>query len=397
MKILVVNAGSSSLKFQLIESDGEHVLSRGLYDGLSKSSTHCIRVISAGNDRQRDEIAITAHDQAVDDMLDILSRSGIVGPTDTIAATAHRVVHGGERFSGTVRIGESELQDLFRLSGLAPLHNPVNSACLEMMMRRLPDAAHYAIFDTAFHQTMPEEAFIYGLPYDLYKRFAIRKYGFHGSNHKYVALRAAEMIGLPAESLRIITCHLGNGQSICAVLHGKSVDTSMGFTPLEGLPMGTRSGSFDPDIIFFLLDNGYRVEEIRQMLHRESGLLGLSGISSDYRTIMEEASKGNPGALRTHRIMVHRITGLIGAYIAEMEGVDGIVFTGGIGENSPALRSDILSHFNYAGMKVDSEKNMSNSEIISTDESSIAALVIPANEELQIVREVMEARQNNSI
>ncbi len=386
MNILVVNAGSSSLKFKLIESESEKVLARGLYDGLSDGNTECRREITVGDTPVVDTAPFGTHEESLDDLIESVREFGV-------AATGHRVVHGGEMFSTTVRVDNAVLTDLKTIGYLAPLHNPINTSCLEMAMARLPGAAHYAVFDTAFHQTMPESAYLYGLPYRLYRERGIRKYGFHGTNHKYVALRAADILRRPITGLRIITCHLGNGQSICAVRGGESIDTTMGFTPLEGLPMGTRSGSFDPEILLLLLKTGYTPDQAGELINRESGLLGLSGISSDYRTIMERAEKGDTAARRTHDIMVHRITGYIGSYMAEMGGVDAVVFTGGIGEHAPGLRRDILAHFGFAGLLLDEERNCSGINLISAQASRIACLVIPANEELQIVREVIAAME----
>jgi acetate kinase len=393
MKILVINAGSSSLKFRLFETEGENILAKGLYDGLGEGNFAglCRVNIHVGVKKIQTQEPIESHENALDHMAGQLISLGVIGAIGDIIAIAHRVVHGGEQYRETVLVDNRMLAQLRDLSYLAPLHNPINIACIDVLKKRIPGASHYAVFDTAFHQTMPEEAYLYGLPYSLYKSMGIRKYGFHGTNHRYAAEQAANILKNKIDSLKIITCHLGNGQSVCAVKHGRSVDTSMGFTPLEGLPMGTRSGSFDPEIILFLLKNGYDTESVERLINKESGLLGISGISSDYRSIEKECANKNEAAIRTHRLMVHRITCTIGAFIAVMEGTDAIVFTGGIGENSAGLRSDVLSHFNFLGLRIDEDRNLANEEIISTDNSSIAAMVIPANEELQIVREVVSA------
>lgn len=393
MKVLIVNAGSSSLKFQLFNADGKKKLLKGLYDGIGEgaSPAGCTRIISSGNDDISERCAVTGHESAIDDMLAMMVRLQAIQGEREIRAVGHRVVHGGETYSKTTRISDEVLSVLRRYSHLAPLHNPINIACIEMLMKRLPESKQYAVFDTAFHQTMPEKAFLYGLPYDLYTNHGIRKYGFHGTNHRYVASRAAELLGKHPSTLRVITCHLGNGQSICAVCGGVSVDTSMGFTPLEGLPMGTRSGSFDPEIVLHLLELGYSRQEIRDLINKKSGLLGISGISGDYRVIEEMTEAGNLPAIRAHELLVHRITGTIGSYIAQMGGVDSIAFTGGIGEHSARLRRDVLMNFLFLGLEIDEEKNGRNDAIITKEHSAISALVIAANEELQMMTEVMEA------
>lgn len=381
------------MKFRLFQAEGEIVLARGLYDGLGEGDDQrpCRIHIEAGAKEIETSEPVVGHGKALDHMAEQLISLGVINSTGDIAATGHRVVHGGEQYRETALADDRVLAQLRELSSLAPLHNPINIACIEALKKRMPGASHYAVFDTAFHQTMPEEAYLYGLPYSLYKSMGIRKYGFHGTNHRYAAERAADILGRKIDSMNIITCHLGNGQSVCAVKRGRSVDTSMGFTPLEGLPMGTRSGSFDPEVVLFLLKNGYDPDSVERLINKESGLLGVSGISSDYRSIERECSNNNEAAMRTHRLMVHRITCTIGAYAAEMGGTDAIVFTGGIGENAVVLRSDVLRHFEYLGLCLDAERNLSSNEIISTDDSSVAAMVIPANEELQIVREVTSA------
>jgi acetate kinase len=393
MKLLVINAGSSSLKFRLFETIGENILAKGLYDGLGERNFAglCRVDIHVGVKKIQTQEPIESHENALDHMAEQLISLGVIRATGDIIATAHRVVHGGEKYRETLLVDDRMLDQLRALSYLAPLHNPINVACIEALKKRIPGASHYAVFDTAFHQTMPEESYLYGLPYSMYKSMGIRKYGFHGTNHQYAAEQAANILKNKIDSLKIITCHLGNGQSVCAVKNGRSVDTSMGFTPLEGLPMGTRSGSFDPEIILFLLKNGYDPESVERLINKESGLLGISGISSDYRSIEKERANKNEAAIRTHRIMVHRITSTIGAFMAIMGGTDAIVFTGGIGENAAVLRSDVLSHFKFFGLCVDEDKNLAHEEIISTDDSFIAAMVVPANEELQIVREVVSA------
>lgn len=393
MKILVVNAGSSSLKFQLFHAETETVLLKGAYDGigLSGKDAPCERKLTSSEGTERSHCEVKDHEGAISDMLESLMREGAITDRTEISAVAHRVVHGAERYSATTQIDGTVLSELGRLAFLAPLHNPVGIACIEILIHDLPGTRQYAVFDTAFHQTMPEEAFLYGLPYALYEKFGIRKYGFHGTSHKYVSLKAAEILGRDINELKIITCHLGNGQSICAVNSGQSVDTTMGFTPLEGLPMGTRSGSFDPEIVFFLLGHGYTPARIKTLINKESGLLGLSGISSDHRAIVEAIRAGDINAIRAEKVLVNRIVCTIGAYAAEMNGLDVIVFTGGIGENSPTLRRDVLSRLTFLGIDFDDPANLEGRTNITHPASRISALVIPTNEELQIMREARAA------
>mgnify|MGYP005835840391 CR=1 FL=1 len=396
MKILVVNAGSSSLKFQLFHAETETVLLKGAYDGigLSGKDTPCKRKLTSPEGTERSHCEIKDHEGAISDMLESLLRKGVITDRGEICAVAHRVVHGGERYSDTTLIDDTMLSELGRLAFLAPLHNPVGIACIETLIHDLPGTRQYAVFDTAFHQTMPEEAFLYGLPYALYEKFGIRKYGFHGTSHKYVSLKAAETLGRDIKELKIISCHLGNGQSICAVKNGRSVDTTMGFTPLDGLPMGTRSGSFDPEIVLFLLGHGYTADRIKTLINKESGLLGLSGISSDHRALVEAFLAGDVNALRAEKVLVNRIVCTIGAYAAEMDGLDVIVFTGGIGENSPDLRRDVLSRLLFFGIDFDDTANLEGRTHISLQSSRVSVLVVPTDEELQIMRETRAALES---
>ncbi len=393
MKILVVNAGSSSLKFQLFDARTEDVLIKGNYNGigLSGATTSCEKKIVSAGKTELLACSIRDHEGAIGDMLETLRIKGAISDRAEITAVGHRVVHGGERYSATTLIDGTVMSELGKNALLAPLHNPVGIACIEILIHDLPGTRQYAIFDTAFHQTMPEEAYLYGLPYALYKQFGIRKYGFHGTSHKYVSLKAAEILGRNIAELKIVTCHLGNGQSICAVKHGRSVDTSMGFTPLEGLPMGTRSGSFDPEIVFFLMGHGYTAAAIKSMINKESGLLGLSGISSDHRAIEEAMHAGDPNAIRAEKVLANRIICTIGAYAAEMGGLDTVVFTGGIGENSPTLRRDVLENLDFLGIDFDDEKNRAHAAILTRPDSRVVAMVVPTNEELQIMREARAA------
>ena len=390
MNILVINAGSSSLKFQYINPDSGEVLIKGLYDGLNRTDEKsCLRVLTIGS-KTTQETEIKTHRQAIEDMLSVLIEKKIVEDISNVRFLGHRVVHGAEEYSKTTEITDQMLLHLKKISFLAPLHNPVNIECIEILKEKLPEARQFAVFDTAFHQTIPEKIYLYGLPKELYDKFKIRKYGFHGISHKFVSKSAAQILKQPYEDLKIITCHLGNGQSICAINKGKSFDTSMGFTPVDGLPMGTRSGSFDPEIILFLLENGYSKEQIKKMINKESGLFGISQISSDHRQIEDLSIAGDKKAILANDILTTRIVSIIGSYIAEMNGVDVIVFTGGIGEKSAYLRELVLEHFSYLGLKLDKAANKSHSSIISTNDSKVIAMVVPTNEELEIAIETKE-------
>jgi len=390
MNILVINAGSSSLKFQYIDPDSGEVLIKGLYDGLNRTDgKSCLRVLTLGL-KTTQETEIKTHRQAIEDMLSVLIEKKIVEDISDVRFLGHRVVHGAEEYSKTTEITDQMLLHLKKISFLAPLHNPVNIECIEILKEKLPGARQFAVFDTAFHQTIPEKIYLYGLPKELYDKFKIRKYGFHGISHKFVSKSAAEILEQPYEDLKIITCHLGNGQSICAINKGKSFDTSMGFTPVDGLPMGTRSGSFDPEIILFLLENGYSKEQIKKMINKESGLFGISQISGDHRQIEDLSIAGDKKAMLANDILTTRIVSIIGSYIAEMNGVDAIVFTGGIGEKSAYLRELVLEHFSYLGLKLDKDANKSHSNIISTQDSKVIAMVVPTNEELEIAIETKE-------
>jgi len=395
MNILIINAGSSSLKFQLFDGEAGDVIVKGHYldIGGTASKPECVRNIAVRGREETATMAVEDHQSAIRDLLGLMRQRGVIRGDADIAAIGHRIVHGGERYSRATLVTQDVLSYLSEISVLAPLHNPVGLSCIEVLIESLPGVPQYAVFDTAFHRTIPEAVYLYGLPMELYKKYGIRKYGFHGINHSYVARRSAEILGRDIAGLKIVTCHLGNGQSICAVKYGQSLDTSMGFTPLEGLPMGTRSGSFDPGIIFFLIQRGLSPDAIHAMVNRQSGLLGLSGIDSHYKTIEERARSGDANAKRASDILINRITCLIGAYTAEMGGVDAIVFTGGIGEKSAYLRKGVLDHIGYITLELDDAANERNAEIITAPGSAVQALVIPANEELQIAREVIRAKR----
>jgi len=390
MKILVLNSGSSSLKFQLFEiKEKEHVLIKGIVDGIKLDDSFIKYEIN--NNIKKIKKKIKNHKIALKDVLDIILANRIISSLSEIKAIGHRAVHGGEEFKKTVLINDKVMKKIEELSELAPLHNPANLTGMRVCKELLPNVKQVAVFDTEFHSNMPEKAFVYGIPYKYYKKYGIRRYGFHGTSHKYVSKKAAEILKKDYKKLRIITCHLGNGSSIAAVQNGKSIDTSMGFTPLEGVVMGTRCGDIDPAIIFFLMKKEkLSVKEVDNLLNKKSGLLGISGISPDVRVLWNKEKKGNKRANLTLNVLAYRITKYIGSYTSVLNGLDAIVFTAGIGENAYYLRERILRNFEYIGLKVDKTRNKNNELIISSDNSKIKVLVIPTNEELQIARETFE-------
>ena len=390
MKILVLNSGSSSLKFQLFEIEKkENVLIKGIVDGIRLDDSF-IKCEINGNIKKINK-KIKNHREALKNVLDIILVNGIISSLDEIKAIGHRAVHGGEEFKKTVLINDKVMKKIEELSELAPLHNPANLTGMKVCKELLPNVKQVAVFDTEFHSDMPEKAFVYGIPYKYYKGRGIRRYGFHGTSHKYVSKKAAEILKKDYKKLKIITCHLGNGSSIAAVMNGKSIDTSMGFTPLEGIVMGTRCGDIDPAIIFFLMKKEkLSVKEVDNLLNKKSGLLGISGISPDVRVLWDNEKKGKKRAHLALDVLAYRITKYIGSYISVLNGVDAIVFTAGIGENAYYLRQRILKNFEYIGLKLDKKKNENNELIISAKNSKIKALVIPTNEELQIARETFE-------
>ncbi|NLI59992.1 MAG: acetate kinase [Clostridiales bacterium] len=398
MKVLVVNAGSSSLKYQLINMNGESVLAKGnverigMPEPLLKHTVQDKETVEIHGDF-KDHVA--ALKKVIETLVD--EKLGVIGSMDEISAVGHRVVHGGERFSSSVIIDDEVMEAIEANIELAPLHNPANIMGIQACRNIMPNTPMVAVFDTAFHQTMPQKAFMYAVPYSVYEDLGVRRYGFHGTSHKYVSLKAAAMLGKPVESLKIITCHLGNGSSIAAVDCGKSIDTSMGFTPLEGLPMGTRSGSIDPAILSYLMDKeNLTCEEVNRILNKDSGMLGLSGLSSDFRDLHNAAAEGNKRAQLALDVFNYEVKKYIAAYAAAMGGVDCIVFTAGIGENTPRVREKSCSGLEFMGIKIDDEKNQKvlgrlNTEgEISTDDSSVKVLVVPTNEELMIARETLE-------
>lgn len=392
MNILVINCGSSSLKFQLINSDSEEVIAKGLCERIGIDGSRMVYT-PKGGDKQITEAPMKDHTAAIRMVLSALTdaKTGVVKELGEIGAVGHRIVHGGERFASSTLITEEVLQAIEECNDLAPLHNPANLIGIRACQDLMKDTPMVAVFDTAFHQTMPEEAYLYGLPYDYYEKYKIRRYGFHGTSHSYVSHQAAKLLGKKYEDLKLIVCHLGNGASVSAVKNGKCVDTSMGLTPLEGLIMGTRSGDMDPAIIEFLCNKENKsVEEMLGELNKKSGVLGLSGgFSSDFRDLEDAYEKGEAFAIRAMKAYIYRVAKYIGAYVAAMNGVDAICFTAGIGENSPFVREKVCEYLGYLGIRLDADNNGKRGEDIdiATSDSRTRVLVIPTNEELTIARE----------
>ena len=393
MNILVINCGSSSLKFQLINSESEGVLAKGLCEriGIDGKLTYQ----PEGGEKTTSDKAMPTHTEAIQFVIDALTdeKTGVVKSLDEINAVGHRVVHGGEKFASSVVIDDEVLKAIEECNDLAPLHNPANligiNACRELM----PGVPMVAVFDTAFHQTMPSKAYMYGLPYEYYEKYKVRRYGFHGTSHSFVSKRVAELVGKAYDETKTIVCHLGNGASICAVENGKSVDTSMGLTPLEGLVMGTRSGDIDPAIMEFLAKKeNLDIAGLMNVLNKKSGVYGLSNnLSSDFRDLSEAAADGNEIAELALDVFAYRVAKYVGAYTAAMNGVDNIVFTAGIGENCALVRTKVCSYLGYLGITIDEEANGKRGEeiVISTPDSKVKVLVVPTNEELAIARETV--------
>jgi acetate kinase len=394
MKVLVLNSGSSSVKYQFIETSTREVLAKGQVERIGMDDA-VLTHIRADGDTVKISAEILDHNIAIEYVIAVLlsKNHGVIKDKSEIDAVGHRVVHGGEVFSDSVLITDEVIEKIRENIELAPLHNPHNLRGIMACKRLLPDTPQVAVFDTAFHQKMPEYAFIYGLPYELYKKYKIRRYGFHGTSHRYVSHRASEILGVPIEKLKIITAHLGNGCSMSAVKFGVSIDTTMGFTPLEGLLMGTRSGDIDPAIVLYVMSKeGLSMSEANALLNKHSGLLGISGVSSDMREIIQEMKNGNPRAKLAFDVFCYRIKKYIGAYASAMGGVDAIIFTAGIGENSPDVRKKVCEGLEFLGIKIDDEKNNSpeKEKIITTEDSKVKVLVIPTNEELVIALDTAE-------
>lgn len=392
LKILVINCGSSSLKYQLLDMDTHHPLAKGLAERIGMAGsvlTHRTAAGAAAVAKKVIEADIPDHKVGISLVLEALVHPeyGVIKGLEDISAVGHRVVHGGEKFSHSVIVDEEVLQGLRECIELAPLHNPPNIAGIEACRKLMPGVPQIAVFDTAFHQTMPPYAYLYGLPYELYEKYKIRKYGFHGTSHKYVSQRAAILLRKPLAELKLISCHLGNGASIAAIKGGKSIETSMGFTPLEGLMMGTRSGDLDPAIVAFIMEKeNLSSDEVNDFLNKKCGVLGVSGVSSDFRDIEEAALKGNYRAQLALQIFAHDVKKYIGAYAAVLNGVDAIIFTAGLGENSGSMRAGICANLDAFGIELDLEKNKIRGEEvdISAPDAACRVLVIPTNEELMI-------------
>ncbi|MBQ5583748.1 MAG: acetate kinase [Ruminiclostridium sp.] len=404
MKILVINAGSSSLKYQLLDPDTQEVLAKGLCERIGIDGH--LKHTPTGKDVFDADVEMPDHEVAIKEVLNIMMHNhyGVINSMDEIDAVGHRVVHGGEEFTKSVLIDRKVLKGIRDCVPLAPLHNPANLIGIEACEDVMPGKPMVAVFDTAFHQTMPPKAYIYAVPYRWYTENKVRRYGFHGTSHQYVCQRAAAMLGRPLEELRIVTCHLGNGASTCSVKFGQSIDTSMGFTPQDGLPMGTRSGAIDAAITEYIADQrGYSGKRVENVLNKESGMLGVSGVSSDFRDLEVAAAEGNERAQLALDIFAYKVTKRIGSAAAAMGGVDAVVFTAGVGENSATMRAKIMEGLEFLGLKIDPVKNdvRGKERIISTDDSANAILLVPTNEELMIAldtaRLVREAELNGAL
>lgn len=393
MKILVINCGSSSLKYQFLDMNNESVLAKGLVERIGIEGS-VLKHEKTGMDKEVINADIKDHEIALKLVMDALvnEKYGAIKDLSEIDAVGHRVVHGGESFAKSVLIDENVMKGIKDCIDLAPLHNPPNITGIRACQKLLPNVKMVAVFDTAFHQTMPESSYIYAIPYEYYEKYRIRRYGFHGTSHLFVSERAAQIMGKNKEDLNIITCHLGNGASVSAIKGGKCIDTSMGLTPLEGLIMGTRSGDMDPAIVTFLMEKeGLSAKEVDNMLNKKSGVLGISGVSSDFRDIEEEAEKGNKKAQLALDMFHTRVKKYIGAYAAQLGHVDALVFTAGLGENSAESREEICKNMDFLGIEIDTNVNKVRGKetLISTENSKIKVYIIPTNEELVIARDTL--------
>ena len=394
MNILVINCGSSSLKYQLINSDTEAVLAKGLCERIGIEGSQ-ITYQPAGGEKEVTVSPMPTHTQAIQMVLDALTnkKSGVIASLAEVGAVGHRVVHGGEKFTSSTVITDEAMKAIEECNDLAPLHNPANLIGIRACQELMPNVPMVAVFDTAFHQTMPEEAYLYGLPYEYYEKYKVRRYGFHGTSHSFVSKRTAEFLGMDLKNSKIIVAHLGNGASISAVLNGECVDTSMGLTPLEGLVMGTRSGDIDPAIMEFIAKKeNLDIEGVMNVLNKKSGVQGLSKLSSDFRDLEAAANEGNELAIGAIDVFCYRVAKYIGSYVAAMNGVDAIAFTAGIGENTNLVRRKIVAYLGYLGITIDNEVNDAthgDEAVISTPNSKVKVCVIPTNEELAIARETV--------
>ena len=388
MNVLVINAGSSSLKYQLLNPDTQEILAKGLCERIGIDGKFTYKPTGKTAVKAAD-VAMPTHSEAIQTVLNALvdKDNGVIGSMAEIDAVGHRVVHGGEKFAKSVLITDEVMAAIEECNPLAPLHNPANIIGIRACQKLMPNTPMVAVFDTAFHQTMPPVAYTYALPYEYYEQDKVRRYGFHGTSHKYVAQRAAAMLGKPIEELKLISCHLGNGSSITAINGGKSVDTSMGFTPLAGLPMGTRAGDLDAGILQYLMNkHGMNIDEMLNVLNKKSGVEGVSAISSDFRDLENAEAEGNKRAELALRVFDYAVKKYIGAYAAAMGGVDAVIFTAGVGENGPETRESACAGLEFMGIKIDPEKDkVRGKEMdVSTDDAKVRVLVIPTNEELMI-------------
>jgi len=395
MKVLVINCGSSSLKYQVLDMTTESLLAKGIVDRIGMDGSVLKHSKTNVDDKFIQETPMKDHMEAIQNVILALTDPiyGVLKSMDEIGAVGHRVVHAGEKYSQSVIIDAAVIVALEECSILAPLHNPPNLMGISACQAIMPNTPQVAVFDTAFHQTMPPESYIYAIPYEYYTKYGIRRYGFHGTSHKYVSERAAYMLGVNIADLKLITCHLGNGASISAIKRGKCIDTSMGFTPLAGVAMGTRSGSVDPAIISFIADTeGLSADDVLDILNKKSGMLGISGLSSDFRDIQDAIEHGDARAELALKVFAHRVRYYIGAYIAEMNGVDALIFTAGVGENDDITRAVICAELGNLGIKLDLVKNKIRGKemIISREDSRVAIMLIPTNEELMIARDTYE-------
>lgn len=394
MKVLVINCGSSSLKFQLIDSDSEAVLAKGLCERIGIEGS-LLAYTPAGGEKEITESPMPDHNKAVSMVLDALcnDKTGVVKALSEIDAVGHRVVHGGEKFSASCLIDEGVKEAIRACSDLAPLHNPANLIGIDACEKLMPGVPQVAVFDTAFHQTMPEKAYMYGLPYEYYTKYGVRRYGFHGTSHSFVSKRCAEILNKDVKDLKIIVAHLGNGASISAVKNGECVDTSMGLTPLEGIIMGTRSGDIDPAIVEYIANKeNLSLAEVMNVLNKKSGVLGLSGgVSSDFRDLEAGVKSGDSNCIRAMETYCLKVAKYIGAYAASMNGVDAICFTAGVGENGPMVREKVCAYLGFMGVELDPEANLvrGDEKIISTTTSKVTVLNVPTNEELAIARDTV--------
>ena len=390
MNVLVINCGSSSLKYQLINSDSEAVLAKGLCERIGIDGRLVYQ--KTGCDKEITEAAMPTHKEAIQMVLDALTndKTGAIGSLKEVNAVGHRVVHGGEKFAKSVVITDEVISAVEECNDLAPLHNPANLIGIRVCSELMPNVPQVGVFDTAFHQTMPAKAYLYGLPIEYYKNYKVRRYGFHGTSHSFVSKRAVDFLGLDKDNSKVIVCHLGNGSSISAVVNGECVDTTMGLTPLEGVVMGTRSGNIDPAIMEFIAKKeNLDIAGIMNVLNKKSGVEGVSGVSSDFRDLEAAAKAGNKRAELAIDVFAYRVAKYVGAYTAAMNGVDNIVFTAGIGENCALVRTKVCSYLGYLGITIDEEANGKRGEeiVISTPDSKVKVLVVPTNEELAIARE----------